>query len=244
MGIAILPDKIIRYLAEQHMMIQPFVEKRVKYEGKPTLGLSSFGYDVALGNRFLISKESEPLDVSKFEQDKWEKVYVPFGEELLVEPGRVVLGVTRERFVIPPWVVVYAADKSSLRRMGLHCSGTIAEPTWAGYFTIALTVTTSGLKVSAGWGIMQFLFYSSSFVPDTLYFEMDNDYQFQPPWPVLPGGKSLWSWDDLTKEDREEFDEWKTNATSVLDEWKEMMSTYGRDGIIDVVLAQARYQEM
>ncbi|MDX8384018.1 MAG: dCTP deaminase, partial [Ghiorsea sp.] len=55
---AIKPDKWIRKMAQEHNMLDPFIDGQVKVndkgEGAISYGLSSYGYDVRCSNEFKV----------------------------------------------------------------------------------------------------------------------------------------------------------------------------------------------
>jgi dCTP deaminase len=53
LSMAILSDKTIRRLAEEQQMIEPFEAKQVR-AGRSSYGLSSFGYDIRVGNHYKV----------------------------------------------------------------------------------------------------------------------------------------------------------------------------------------------
>ena len=48
---SILSDKTIRRLAEEQRMIEPFEPRQVR-DGRISYGLSSFGYDIRVGDEY------------------------------------------------------------------------------------------------------------------------------------------------------------------------------------------------
>ena len=205
----ILSDRQIAELAREKLMISPFVPKAVREHGRPSYGLGSYGYDPRLNGRFLIYRGNGPIDPAEIRLDEWEKIYVPPSEKLIVRPGDVVLGCTLERFLLPPDIIGLTFDKSSMRRAGHIGGGTFLEPTWGGHLTTEAVGTGPGFVL---WphesGVLQVLFIRAAEACQTPYSRRDGSYQFQPPWPVLPGGVSPWSWDDLSREEYDDFMRW------------------------------------
>lgn len=64
---------------------------------------------------------------------------IRLAEAVEVTKGYTTLGVSLERFTMPPNVLGRVADKSTWARRGLQVQNTIIEPGWAGWLTLELT---------------------------------------------------------------------------------------------------------
>lgn len=89
-------------------------------------------------------------------------------DHFLIPPHSFMLGVSVEEFDIPRDVLVVVVGKSTYARCGLVVNVTPGEPEWQGYWTIELSNTTPlPIKVYAGEGIMQALFFRSDALSET-----------------------------------------------------------------------------
>ena len=57
---------------------------------------------------------------------------------LVLEPGDFKLGVSMERFSMPPYLMAFVKDKSSWARRGISVFNTVIEPSWCGYLTLEI----------------------------------------------------------------------------------------------------------
>jgi len=194
----ILNDRDIRALANAHGMITPFRDYGGSPAGSISSGLSSFGYDARLGNRFkvfrvplLIEEYDEPLDVlvdpKYFDERGLVEEFV--GTEYLdIRPHGFVLGYTVERFSIPVDVCAIATGKSTYARCGLIVTPTPLEPGWEGHVTVEITnVTDYTARVYVGEGICQFQFHRG-LQPEATYNHRSGKYRDQGPEPVVARG--------------------------------------------------------
>lgn len=174
-----LVDRQIRDLAVNGM-ITPFLEQhREQHLG--SFGLSSCGYDVRLGSKFAYLKKGDILEVGADQSELWGRIEC---ETFLLLPHGSVLGVTLERISMPQDVVGLVTGKSSLARLGLLVNATPLEPNWQGFVTIELANLnpSNAIKLVAGMGIAQVMFYRLDQIPEHLYRGV---YQNQPSDVVL-----------------------------------------------------------
>lgn len=186
----ILNDQQIARRAMSSMpMIDPFTntQMRVDRHGRRIIsyGLSSFGYDIRIADRFSVFQNRallvDPLD---FDTRCYDSVVVPGGERLIVPPHSYALGVSMERFQIPDDVVGICVGKSTYARCGIIVNVTPLEPGWRGYLTIEIANTT-GLPAAVypGQGIAQILFFQGD-RPNTTYGDRAGKYQDQTSEPI------------------------------------------------------------
>ena len=110
MSWSILCDREIKELCERTPpMIEPFVPRQ---EGKPSYGLSSFGYDIRLGNKFLVplGGVNAVLDPLDFPRELFREMEVEGVFELA--PHSQVLAESMEWFNIPEDVIGICTGKS------------------------------------------------------------------------------------------------------------------------------------
>ena len=160
----------------------------------PSFGLSSCGYDVRLGNKFikqsgvasafLVSKNGSPAEHepglnTRIMQLKPRAV-------LVVDPGDFYLAHTMERFIIPPDIRGVCNGKSTLARMGIHLMVTPLEPNWEGYLTLEFAnLSKQPVLLTPGIGIAQIEFHRVR-PPEVGYSHRDGKYMNQPAEPVPP----------------------------------------------------------
>ncbi|MCB9989595.1 MAG: dCTP deaminase [Rhodospirillales bacterium] len=173
-----MPDHWIRDMAENHGMIDPFVEKQ-KREGNISFGLSSYGYDARCSDEFMIftnvdNAVVDPKDFShqSFVERKTDVCVIP--------PNSFVLTRTVEYFKIPDDVLVICLGKSTYARCGLIVNVTPLEPGWEGHVTLEISNTTPlPAKVYANEGVAQFLFFKGSSPCETSYASRSGKYMGQ-----------------------------------------------------------------
>jgi dCTP deaminase len=173
----IASDKWIRKMATEHGMIQPFHEGLVS-AGTVSYGLSSYGYDVRVGEHFKIfhNLNSTHVDPKAFD----ERSFVDHHGDCLIPPNSFVLAETVERFRIPRNVLCVCLGKSTYARCGIIVNVTPLEPEWEGVITIEISNTTPlPAKIYAGEGIAQILFFLGDQVCETSYADRKGKYQNQ-----------------------------------------------------------------
>ena len=174
----LLADHQIRDLAQNHGMIDPFVEKQ-KREGNISYGLSSYGYDARCAPDFKIftNVDTAMVDPKKFSEDN----FVTREQEVcIIPPNSFVLTHTVEYFKIPKDVLVICLGKSTYARCGLIVNVTPLEPGWEGHVTLEISNTTPNpAKVYANEGVAQFLFFKGSAACETSYADRAGKYMGQ-----------------------------------------------------------------
>ena len=117
-------DTWIRRMAQEHRMIEPFVDGQVR-EGVISYGLSSYGYDIRISDEFKIftNVHSAVVDPKHFNP----KSFVDFrGDVCVIPPNSFVLAQTVEYFRIPRQVIT-PVSYTHLHRRG-HCSAARRAP--------------------------------------------------------------------------------------------------------------------
>lgn len=143
-------------------MISPFVPKAIREEdGKKIIsyGLSGYGYDVRLANTFKIFSNLKNSLIDPLNPD--DNCYHDHeGDSVIIPPNSYVLGHTIETFDIPNDVMVVCVGKSTYARLGAIVNVTPIEPGFKGTVVIEVSNSTNlPLKLYAGMGIAQFLFF-------------------------------------------------------------------------------------
>jgi dCTP deaminase len=175
---SIRPDHWIRRMAREHRMIEPFVDDQVR-EGVISYGVSSYGYDVRVGNQFKVFTNvyNTVVDPKHFDP----KSFVDITAEVcIIPPNSFALASTIEYFRIPRDVLTVCLGKSTYARCGIIVNVTPFEPEWEGHVTIEISNTTPlPAKIYANEGIAQVLFFQSDEPCTTSYKDKKGKYQAQ-----------------------------------------------------------------
>jgi dCTP deaminase len=175
---SIKPDSWIREFAVNHGMIDPFVENQVR-EGVISYGLSSYGYDIRIGDEFKIFTNlyNTVVDPKAFHSDS----FVDFkGDVCVIPPNSFALAKTIEYFKIPRNVLTLCVGKSTYARCGIITNVTPFEPEWEGYVTLEISNTTPlPAKIYANEGIAQVLFFGAASECEVSYADRKGKYQNQ-----------------------------------------------------------------
>lgn len=183
-------DKWIRSMSLQHKMLDPFVDGQVRKneagEKVISYGLSSYGYDIRVTDKFRIftNARSTVVDPKKFDTQAFVEHE---GDTCLIPPNSFVLAVTVEHFSIPRNVLTLCIGKSTYARCGLIVNVTPFEPCWKGHATIEISNTTPlPAKIYAWEGIAQVLFFESDEQCETSYADRDGKYNNASPEIATP----------------------------------------------------------
>ena len=175
---SVKPDKWIRRMVRKYQMIKPFAEKQVR-NGNISYGLSSYGYDMRLSDEFKIFSQlpNTLLDPKNIPPETFAELK---NETCLILPGTFVLGRSVEYFKIPRNVLTICTGKSTYARCGVIVNVTPFEPEWEGYVTISISNTgPNPVKLYAGEGIAQVIFFESDEDCDISYADRKGKYQAQ-----------------------------------------------------------------
>lgn len=175
-------------------MIDPFVETSVREthgRKRVSYGVSTYGYDISLGNSPLLiyPASDEELDVKNPEtlQGAYELHFEVEKDQSFfrLPPLTKALGVSVERFQMPPDVRAIAFGKSTYARVGLNVLITPLEAGWVGYLTIEIfNLERRPVRVYCGEGISQLEFVRGE-MPNAGYAQRSGKYQDQPAKPVI-----------------------------------------------------------
>ncbi len=174
----IKPDAWIRKMAQDHKMIDPFVESQVR-EGVISYGLSSYGYDIRVTDEFKIFTNInttivDPKDFSRQSLVDFE------GAICIIPPNSFALARTVEYFRIPRSILTICVGKSTYARCGIIVNVTPFEPEWEGHATLEISNTTPlPARIYAGEGIAQVIFFESDQVCERSYADKQGKYQGQ-----------------------------------------------------------------
>lgn len=184
-------DKWIRRMALEHDMITPFQGTQVKTNGQGerfvSYGLSSYGYDMRVGNTFKVFTNVWGAVVDPKQVDSRSFVDILSDDGILIPPNSFALASSLERFKIPRNVLAVVLGKSTYARCGIVVNCTPLEPEWEGYVTLEISNTTPlPAKIYANEGLAQVLFFESDEPCETSYADKKGKYQGQGPEIVLP----------------------------------------------------------
>jgi dCTP deaminase len=175
---SIKPDHWIKRMALERKMIEPFVDDQVR-AGVISYGLSSYGYDVRVGDEFKVFSNvfNAIVDPKNFDP----KSFVDIKADVcIIPPNSFALASTIEYFRIPRDILTICLGKSTYARCGIIVNVTPFEPEWEGHVTIEISNTTPlPAKIYANEGIAQVLFFQSDEVCDVSYKDKKGKYQAQ-----------------------------------------------------------------
>ncbi|ABD45481.1 deoxycytidine triphosphate deaminase [Ehrlichia chaffeensis str. Heartland] len=175
---SVMPDHWIKDKAIKEKMIDPFIDYK-RSSGILSYGLSSYGYDARIDNKFKVftNVNSVTVDPKNFPLgsfiDKEEDVCI-------IPPNSFVLAKTVEYFKIPKDILVMCVGKSTYARCGIVVNVTPLEPGWEGYVTLEFSNTTPlPAKIYAFEGACQFIFLKGDSQCNLSYNEMQGKYMNQ-----------------------------------------------------------------
>lgn len=175
---SIRSDRWIRRMATEHGMIEPFVDRQVR-DGAISYGLSSFGYDIRVGDEYKVFTDvhSVVVDPKNFDPRSFVDIKA---DHCIIPPHSFALAATMEYFRIPADTLVVCVGKSTYARCGIITNVTPFEPEWEGYVTLEISNTTPlPAKVYANEGIAQVVFFESDDPCETSYADRKGKYQGQ-----------------------------------------------------------------
>jgi dCTP deaminase len=172
------PDHWIKKMAQEHGMIEPFIDKQVRQD-VISYGVSSYGYDVRVTDEFKIFTNiySAVVDPKSFDR----RSMVDFeGDVCVIPPNSFALARTVEYFRIPRGVLTVCLGKSTYARCGIIVNVTPFEPEWEGYVTLEISNTTPlPARIYANEGIAQVLFFEGDEECSVSYADKKGKYQNQ-----------------------------------------------------------------
>ncbi len=173
-------DRWIRKMAEEHRMIDPFIEGQTS-AGVVSFGVSSYGYDIRVADKYKIftNVNTAVVDPKKFDP----KSFVDFkGERCIIPPNSFALAQSVEYIRVPRNILVVCIGKSTYARCGIIVNVTPLEPEWEGFITLEISNTTPlPAIIYSGEGLMQMLFFQpdSDDVCEASYADKKGKYQGQ-----------------------------------------------------------------
>ncbi len=162
----------------QQGMIAPFYDRQVR-KGVISYGVSSYGYDIKIGDEFKIfnSVNCAVVDPKRFD----EKNLLDFkGDVCIIPPNSFALASSVEYFKIPRDILVICFGKSTYARCGIIVNVTPLEPEWEGHVTVEISNTTPlPAKIYANEGIAQLIFLRADELCEISYKDKAGKYQSQ-----------------------------------------------------------------
>ena len=175
---SIMPDHWIKQQVISKNMIEPF-EDSLKKDGVLSYGLSSYGYDARVSNKFKVftNIDSVTVDPKNFLSESFVDKEADY---CIIPPNSFVLARTVEYFRIPRNVLVICVGKSTYARCGIIVNVTPLEPEWEGQVTLEFSNTTPlPAKIYANEGAAQFLFFKSDKECKNSYADRKGKYMNQ-----------------------------------------------------------------
>ena len=172
------PDHWIRKMAQEHGMIEPFVEGQVR-QGVISYGVSSYGYDMRVADEFKVFTNvyGAVVDPKGFSPQSFVDMKT---DVCIIPPNSFALARSVEYFRVPRKVLCVCLGKSTYARTGLIVNITPFEPGWEGYVTLEISNTTPlPAKVYANEGIAQVLFFEADEECEVSYADRKGKYQGQ-----------------------------------------------------------------
>ena len=175
---AIKSDRWITRMALERRMIEPFVDDQVR-EGVISYGVSSYGYDVRVGDEFKVFTNvyNTVVDPKNFDSRSFVDIRA---DVCIIPPNSFALASTIEYFRIPRDILTICLGKSTYARCGIIVNVTPFEPEWEGHVTIEISNTTPlPARIYANEGIAQVLFFQSDEPCAKSYKDKKGKYQAQ-----------------------------------------------------------------
>lgn len=194
---SILVDHQIRRLSvrAKEPLLDPFVEG-TQGGGVVSYGLTSAGYDLRLGRKVLVFKNTfnELMDPKRFKRDEeyFKKVFdsleqLKDGQQVILPPHSYLLAYSLEYIRIPDWLKGTCVGKSTYARCGILVNTTPLEPGWHGNLTIEIgNISPCPVPIYVAEGVAQLEFHRLDATPETDYAKKQGKYQGQGAEPV-PG---------------------------------------------------------
>jgi dCTP deaminase len=148
-------------MALEHQMIEPFVDGQMR-AGVISYGVSSYGYDVRVGDQFKVFTNvfNTIVDPKNFDPKSFVDIQA---DECVIPPNSFALASTIEYFRIPRDVLTVCLGKSTYARCGIIVNVTPFEPA----------------KIYANEGIAQVIFFQSDEPCAKSYKDKKGKYQAQ-----------------------------------------------------------------
>ena len=174
------PDRWIIGMAEKYGMIKPFVRENVKVvDGKKvfSFGAQPYGYDLRLDRKFLMpikSKDKGILDTKALKDEVFDEF---IDDNPIIMPHSYIVGYSVEKVKMPKGITGLIWGKSSLAAMGIFVNATPVDAGFEGVLRLCIANFNSiAVKLYAGEGIAQILFFEGDGLPFKDYKEKGGNY--------------------------------------------------------------------
>jgi dCTP deaminase len=169
-----LSDEQIKKMVQ----IEPWADGTPR-PGKISYGVTSYGYDFRIGNKFKIFKNTHMVvvDPKNFSSKCFDEIEDDY---CIIPPNSFILGESVEWVKIPRNTIGICVGKSTYARCGLIVNVTPLEPEWEGKITIEISnSTTLPAKIYSNEGIMQVVFFTGDELCKISYADKKGKYQNQ-----------------------------------------------------------------
>ncbi len=177
------PDHWIRKMAQEHKMIEPFVDGQVRVdeEGRRLVsyGLSSYGYDIRVADEFKVFTNvyNSVVDPKCFNEDSFVDIQA---STCIIPPNSFALARSVEYFRVPRDILVLCVGKSTYARCGIIVNVTPFEPDWEGHVTLEISNTTPlPAMIYANEGLAQVVFLKANSPCEVSYRDRSGKYMGQ-----------------------------------------------------------------
>jgi dCTP deaminase len=171
-------DRWIRRMSQDEGMIEPFEGSQVR-DGVISYGVSSYGYDIRVGDEYKVFTDvyGVVVDPKNFDPRSFVDIKADY---CIIPPHSFALAGTLEYFRIPKDVLVVCVGKSTYARCGIIVNVTPLEPEWCGHLTLEISNTTPlPAKIYSKEGLAQLLFFQGDEAPEITYAMKKGKYQNQ-----------------------------------------------------------------
>ena len=175
-------DWIIKKSIDTGMILNGFKPHQIRVDERGKVvsyGVSSYGYDLRLGNELLIFDGSyKVLDPKTFSDEGM--IRYKSDEKFVLPPGAFALGFSMERFSMPRNTTGIVFPKSTYARCGINCLQTVIEAGWEGQITLEFqNMTQRPVAMYPGEGVAQLLFFEGDQPCATAYGERSGGGKYQ-----------------------------------------------------------------
>jgi len=162
-------------MARECRMIEPFVDDQIR-AGVISYGVSSYGYDVRVGDEFKVFTNvyNTVVDPKSFDPRSFVDIKA---DACIIPPNSFALASTVEYFRIPRDILTVCLGKSTYARCGIIVNVTPFEPEWEGTVTLEISNTTPlPAKIYANEGLAQVLFFQGDEPCEVSYADKKGKY--------------------------------------------------------------------
>lgn len=175
------PSKSVGILADHEIRALGFIKNMVEGEKRPgtiSYGLSTFGYDIRVSDKFKIFTNVYGAIIDPKEmRDECFVEYV--GPCCIIPPNSYVLAESIEYFEMPDDVLAICLGKSTYARAGISINCTPIENGFKGTIVVEIANNTPlPAKIYANEGIAQLIFLRGN-TPENTYETKSGKYQNQ-----------------------------------------------------------------